>query len=153
MQEAERFVHVIRVITALGIFAIVSLAIFLFPFDNFVTVCILGVILPLLLVAYTVYTTIRRGMEMRRLAMEGVERSGTVTDKGLVRRGRQGKIRYAYHDSLGNKHYRTSLVAREFYDHLEVGSPVKVVYLPNQPSVSALLADVEKARRALGHKT
>ncbi len=149
MQEAERFVQAILVIAAIEVFTIASLAVF-FSLDDF-AVSILSVILLLLLVAYIVYTTIRRGREMRRLALEGVEGSGRVTRKWFARQGH--KIRYAYHDFLGNKHYGTSLVAREFYDHLEVGSPVKVVYLPHQPSVSALLADVEKARRALGLKT
>jgi hypothetical protein len=47
------------------------------------------------------------------------------------------------------EHSRRSVVSRELYDSLEVGSPVTVVYLPDRPSVSGLLSDVEDARRAL----
>jgi hypothetical protein len=106
-------------------------------------------IVPLLLGGYTVYM---RGFEMRWLAMEGVETTGTVTRKLKFVRGRY-QIKYEYYDSFGNRYYRTSFVSRETYNHLEVGSPVKVVYLPNQPSVSGLLSDVEDARRALDRKT
>jgi hypothetical protein len=47
---------------------------------------------------------VRRGFEMRRLATEGVETSGTVTRKVTFRgRGshRRYQITYAYHDAFG----------------------------------------------------
>jgi hypothetical protein len=109
-------------------------------------------IIPLLLGGYTVYMLIRRGVEMRWLAEEGVETTKTVTSK-LMFFHRRYQIKCAYTDSSGNQHHRTSFVSGEFYDRLEVGSPVKVVYLPHRPSVSCLLSDVERARRALERKT
>jgi len=151
-RERGRFVKVVLIITAIGVFVIVSLGVLLFSFVDFVTGNIIGAIIPLLLVGYTVYAIIRRGFEMRRLATEGVETTGTVTQKVIFRRGRC-QIKYAYYDSFGKDYHHTSLVSRELYDSLEVGSPVKVVYLPSRPSVSGLLSDVEHARRALGSET
>jgi hypothetical protein len=143
---------VVLVVTAIGVFVIVSLGALLFSFVDFVTGNIIGAIIPLLLVGYTVYAIIRRGFEMRRLATEGVETTGTVTHKVIFRRNRC-QIKYAYYDAFGKDYHHTSIVSRELYDSLRVGSPVKVVYLPSRPSVSGLLSDVENARRALGCET
>jgi len=143
---------VVLIITAIAVFVIVSLGVLLFSFVDFVTGGIIGALVPLSLVGYTIFVIIRRGLEMRRLATEGVETTGTVTRKAIFRRG-QCQIKYTYHDSFGRGYHRASLVSRELYDGLEVGSPVKVVYLPSRPSVSGLLSDVEHARRALGSKS
>jgi hypothetical protein len=161
---------VVLVVTAIGVCVIVILGALLLSFvDLFIGLVafakgnimimlsfLMGAIVPLLLVGYTVYTVIRRGFEMRRLAIEGVETTGTVTRK-LTFRGtgshRRYQIKYAYHDAFGREHSHASLVSRELYDSLEVGDPVKVVYLPSRPSVSGLLSDVELARRALERKT
>jgi hypothetical protein len=157
LREPGRFLKVVLIVTAIGVFVIVSLGALLFSFVDFVTGNIIGAIIPLLLVGYAVYAIIRRGFEMRRLATEGVETTGTVTQKVIFRRrGRyrgRYQIKYAYHDAFGKDYHRASLVSRELYDSLEVGSPVKVVYLPSRPSVSGLLSDVELARRALERKT
>jgi len=149
-EEARGFLRVILIVTAIGIFTVVLGSLLFFSFLDLLA-CNIFAIVPLLLGGYTVYVIIRRGFEMRRLAVEGVETTGTVTRKIKFPR-RRYQIKYAYYDSFGNEHYRTSFVSRETYDHLEVGSPVKVVYLPHQPSVSGLLSDVEDARRALERK-
>jgi fatty acid desaturase len=140
--EPGRFLKVVLVAMAIGSFVFVLVGAFL----------ISGPIIPLLLVGFAVYTFIRRGLEMRWLATEGVESIGTVRQKSTFRHNRY-QIKYAYQDSFGREHQHFALVPRELYNNLEVGSPVKVVYLPRKPSVSALLSDVEVARRALGRKT
>jgi hypothetical protein len=150
-EEAKGFLKVILIVTAIGIFAVVLGCLLFSSFLNLLTGSTFAII-PLLLGGYIVYVIIRRGFEMRRLAMEGVETVGTVTRKLKFFR-RRYQIKYAYYDPFGNRYYRTSFVSHETYNHLEVGSPVKVVYLPHQPSVSGLLSDVEDARRALERKT
>jgi hypothetical protein len=161
---------VVLVVTAIGVCVIVILGALLVSFvglfiglgafakGNIMIMLsfLMGAIVPLLLVGYAVYTMIRRPFEMRRLAIEGVETTGTVTRK-LTFRGkghgiRRYQIKYAYHDAFGREHSHASLVSQELYDSLEVGDPVKVVYLPSRPSVSGLLSDVELARRALERK-
>ncbi len=142
-QEPGGFLKGLLIIIAIGVFVVVSFG--ALQFSN-------GAIIPLLIVGYAVYAIIRLGFEMRRLGAEGVESIGTVTQKVTFRRGRC-QIKYTYQDKFGREHHRSSLVSRETYDSLEVGSPVKVVYLPKRPSVSGLLSDVEDARRALGQKT
>ncbi len=151
-REPGRFLKVVLIVTAIGVFVIVSLGVFPFSFVGFVTGSIIGAIIPLLLVGYAVYAIIRRGFEMRRLATEGVETTGTVIRKAGFG-PRRYQIKYAYHDASGKEYHHASLVSRELYHSLEVGSPVQVVYLPSRPSVSALLSDVELARRALERKT
>ncbi len=151
-REPGRILKVVLIITAIGVFIIVSLGALLFSFVDFVTGNILGAIIPLLLIGSTVYWVIRRGFDMRRLATEGVKTTGTVTRKLLFRRNRC-QVKYAYHDAFGKEYHHTSFVSRELYDSLEVGSPVKVVYLPSRPSVSGLQSDVLEARRALGRET
>lgn len=150
--EPGRFLKIVLIITAIAVFVIVSLGAFLFSFANFVRANIIVAIIPLLLVGYAAYAIIGRVFEMRRLATEGVDTIGTVTQKVMFRRARC-QIKYAYYDRLGQDYHHTSLVSRELYDSLEVGSPVKVVYLPTRPSISGLLSDVENARRALGRET
>jgi hypothetical protein len=151
-QEPGRFLKGVLPIIAIGVFVIVSLGALLSSFVHSLTGNVIGAIIPLLLVGYAVYVIIRRGFEMRWLATEGVESIGTVIRKSTFRHNRY-QIKYAYQDSFGREHHNASFVSQELYDSLEVGSPVRVVYLPRKPSVSGLLSDVEDARRALGRKT
>jgi hypothetical protein len=89
---------------------------------------------------------------MRRLATEGVETTGTVVEK--YRRCRGGRrIRYEYCDASGQKRQGRAGVSWKYYEAVKVGDPVKVVYLPQRPSVSALLAEVELVRRAHQHRS
>jgi uncharacterized membrane protein YdbT with pleckstrin-like domain len=151
-REPGRFLKVVLIVTAIGVFVAVVLGVLLFSFVEFVTGNVISAIIPLLLIGYTVYWFVRRGFEMRRLTTEGVETTGTVTRKLLFRRNRC-QIKYVYQDQFGRKHHHAPMVSRELYDSLEVGSPIKVVYLPSRPSVSGLLSDVENVRRALGRET
>jgi hypothetical protein len=152
MREPGRFARGVLVSAAIGVFAIVLVGTLLLSLVGFGIGGHVGALIPVLLVGYALYEVVRRGFEMRRLATEGVETSGTVTRKVTFRgRGsrRRYQITYAYHDAFGREHSHRSVVSRELYDSLEVGSPVTVVYLPDRPSVSGLRSDVEDARRAL----
>lgn len=105
-----------------------------------------GVLFILFFIVGALYLVIRRGLEMRRLATEGVEITGTVVEK--YRRRRRERIRYEYCDASGQKHQGRAGVSWEYYKAVKVGDPVKVVYLPQRPSVSALWAEVDLVRRA-----
>jgi|YNPMSStandDraft_2_1061718.scaffolds.fasta_scaffold11936_2 hypothetical protein len=107
-----------------------------------------GVLFILFFIVGAVYLVIRRGSEMRRLATEGVETTGTVVEKYYRRRRGGRRIRYEYCDTSGQKHQGRAGVSWEYYEAVKVGDPVKVVYLPQRPSVSALWAQVDSVRRA-----
>jgi hypothetical protein len=136
-------------VIGIGLIVIVIGGALLFSFVDFVTGNIIGAIILLLLIGYSVYWVVRRGFERRRLAIEGVETTGTVTRKLLFHPDRC-QIKYVYYDAFGKKYHRASFVSRELYDSLEVGDPVKVVYLPSRPSVSGLLSDVEACAPCAG---
>jgi len=80
VEGARGFLKVILIVTAIGIFTVVLGFLLFFSFRDLLTGNTLAII-PLLLGGYTVYVLIRRGVEMRRLAEEGVETTGTVTRK------------------------------------------------------------------------
>jgi len=112
-----------------------------------------GVLFILFFIVGAVYVVIWRGSEMRRLATEGVETTGTVVEKyrrhrGVSRRRGVRRIRYEYCDASGQKHQGWAGVSWEYHEAVKVGDPVKVVYLPQRPSVSALWAEVDLIRRA-----
>ena len=87
-----------------------------------------GVLFILFFIVGAVYLVIRRGLEMRRLATEGVETTGTVVEK-YRRRRRGSRIRYEYCDASGQKHQGRAGVSWEYYEAVKVGDPVKVVYI------------------------
>jgi hypothetical protein len=119
---------------------------------SFISGNIGGVLFILFFIVGAVYLVIQRGLEMRRLATEGVETTGTVVEKYRRRRGVR-RIRYEYCDASGQKHQGRAGVSWKYYEAVKVGEPVKVVYLPQRPSVSALLAEVDLVRRAHQHRS
>ena len=87
-----------------------------------------GILFILFFIVGAVYLVIRRGLEMRRLATEGVETTGTVVEK-YRRRRRGSRSRYEYCDASGQKHQGRAGVSWEYYEAVKVGDPVKVVYI------------------------
>jgi hypothetical protein len=108
-EEAKGFLKVILIVTAIGIFTVVLGSLLFFSFRDLLTGNTFAII-PLLLGGYTVYVIIRRGFEMRRLAVEGVETAGTVTRKIKFPR-RRYQIKY---DFTAKTHYRNA-DGSEFY--------------------------------------
>jgi hypothetical protein len=146
----------ILIILAVGSFVLIlGLVIIAHVVTSFTLGDIGGVLFILFFIVGAVYLVIQRGLEMRRLATEGVETTGTVVEKYRRRRGgrRIRRIRYEYCDASGQKHQGRAGVSWEYYEAVKVGDPVKVVYLPQRPSVSALLAEVELVRRAHQHRS
>lgn len=114
-------------------------------------------LLPLGLIAYTIIHLVRRGFQMKDLAARGVQTDATIIDRqqfatahGSRRNDRY--LRYEYTDGNGIRHtHRAHVVSRDWLASIE-GDKIPVVYLPDRPAVSALLADVERARSALQRK-
>jgi hypothetical protein len=149
--EPKGPLRTILIILAVGSFVLMLAVIIAHVVTSFTLGDIGGVLFILSFIVGAVYLVIRRGLEMRRLATEGVETTGTVVEK-YYRRRRGGRrirrIRYEYCDASGQKHQGRAGVSWEYYEAVKVGDPVKVVYLPQRPSVSALLAEVDLVRRA-----
>jgi hypothetical protein len=142
--EPKGPLRTILIILAVGSFVLVLGVI---TVTSFTSGDIGGVLFILFFIVGAVYLVIRRGLEMRRLATEGVETTGTVVEK--YRRRRVGRrIRYEYCDASGQKHQGRAGVSWEYYEAVKAGDPVKVVYLPQRPSVSALWAEVDLFRPA-----
>jgi hypothetical protein len=148
--EPKGPLRTILIILAVGNFVLMLAVIIAHAVTSFTLGNIGGVLFILFFIVGAVYLVIRRGLEMRRLATEGVETTGTVVEKYRRRRGgrRIRRIRYEYCDASGQKHRGRAGVSWKYYEAVRVGDPVKVVYLPQQPSVSALWAEVDLVRRA-----
>jgi hypothetical protein len=162
MKNSKGFLNILSVIV-IGISIFVVLIISLFLLFNFLIDLTAGNIfgtitttIIILLIGYNIHLIVRRGFDMRQLAIEGVETTGTVTRKLTFRWGgsiRRYQIKYSYYDNFGKKHYNTSLISWELYNRLSVGDPIKVVFLPTKTSVSALLSDVEIIKQKIKGKS
>lgn len=112
------------------------------------------IFIPLFLIAYGIYHLIRRGLQMKELATQGVltqaqiiDRQEFTTAKGARRNDRY--LRYQYVDAQGRHHTaRSHVVSRDWLAN-QNGDSIDIVYLPHRPEVSALASDVENARKAL----
>jgi len=146
--EPKGPLRTILIILVLGSFFLILGVIIAHAVTSFTSGDIGPILAILFLTVGAVYFAIRRGLRMRRLATEGVETTGTVVEK--YRDGRSGRrmIRYEYCDASGQKHQGRAEVSWKYYEAVRVGDPVKVVYLPQRPSVSALWAEVDLVRRA-----
>jgi hypothetical protein len=87
MREPGRFARGVLVSAAIGVFAIVLVGTLLLALVGFGIGGHVSALIPVLLIGYGLFTVVRRGFEMRRLATEGVETSGTVTRKVTFREG------------------------------------------------------------------
>jgi len=156
--EPKGPLRTILIILAVGSFVLMLVVIIAYAVANFISGYIGGVLFILFFIVGAVYLVIQRGLEMRRLATKGVETTGTVVEKYRRRRGvsrHRGvrRIRYEYCDASGQKHQGRAGVSWEYYEAVKVGDPVKVVYLPQRPSVSALWAELDLVRRAHQHRS
>jgi hypothetical protein len=152
-QEPKGLLRVFLFLLALFSVGFVVLSSLFLLLGSLVSGSILGALVPVAAMGFAVYRLVCRAREMGQLAIEGQETTGTVIEKRIFRvRSKRYQIKYAYVDACGKEHHHTAWVSRELFESLEVGSPVKVVYLPSRPDVSGLLSDVLLARRALERK-
>lgn len=119
---------------------------------------ILGIGLPLLLIAWGIHAVLRRGFQFARLARDGRPVTGLVTQKpeypGAIGSKRNSRrIAYEYQDAWGRTHSHTSIVSATFWNQHEVGGPIELVYSESRPEISAPAALVEHARDRLKSST
>ncbi|MDZ4404138.1 DUF3592 domain-containing protein [Prosthecobacter sp.] len=115
---------------------------------------LIGLLVPVLIVGAMIFIFVRRGLQMRELCEHGVETTGQIVEKRVVKAGKstskQWKIVYRYTDSAGATHSHTSVVSIEAYQNHEEGGPIQVVYSAKRPVISAPKYLVDQARKALG---
>jgi hypothetical protein len=85
--EPKGPLRTILIILAVGSFVLMLGVIIVYAVTSFTLGDIGGVLFILFFIVGAVYLVIRRGLEMRRLATEGVETTGTVVEKYRRRRG------------------------------------------------------------------
>lgn len=98
---------------------------------------------------------VRRGLQMKQLATDGVEVQGRV-EKLWGHTGTTGmkshRLRYAFEAADGRTYRRSVVVAAKVSASVKEGSPVRLVVLPSNPKVSALADVVAQARQALARR-
>lgn len=116
-------------------------------------------VVPVAIVAGLIAVVVRRGLQMRQLALDGVDTTGQVVAKlrhiHARRKGSQRpslRIHYAYRDAAGAEHEHRSLVTDSFWNAHEEGGPIAIVYSQSQPQISAPKHLVEQSRAALAKK-
>jgi hypothetical protein len=111
-------------------------------------------VVPVLFVVGLIVFAVRRGLQMKQLAADGVHATGTVTRKlrfsgqGTVRQ-RNYRVLYTYTDDFGRRHQAKAGVSKAVFDGLEEGGPIAVMYSRTRPSVSGPAYQVEQTRQAL----
>ncbi|MBL8829047.1 MAG: DUF3592 domain-containing protein [Planctomycetaceae bacterium] len=115
---------------------------------------LIGLMIPVVIVAVIVVNVVRRSWQMRELCEQGIETSGQVIEKRKLPRRRVSprryKLVYCYTDQAGVTHTHTSVVSDTLYAGLEIGSPIAVVYSTKRPDVSTPKYLVDECRGALG---
>lgn len=119
--------------------------------------CASTLLIGALLVALAVWLVVRRGLELRRLVVDGVDVEGRVVEitRFVGKAGGASAslyLRYEYVDSRGGTHQHRSMVSSEFAARHPAGSPIALVYSRSRPSVSSPRELVEQSRAALGRR-
>jgi len=103
----------------------------------------------LTVVAWFIYTLIKRGLDLKKLAAEGTTTTGKIVAKEYrkVGKGRRSPIlTYEFQDAFGALHRRTIHVATSVYEAHQPGGPIAVVYLPDRPQTNAARYMVDQIR-------
>jgi len=103
----------------------------------------------LLIVGIAIYSIVKRGLDLKKLAAEGTTTTGKIVAKEYrkVGKGRRSPIlTYEFQDALGTLHRRTIHVATSVYEAHQPGGPIAVVYLPDRPQTNAARYMIEQIR-------
>jgi hypothetical protein len=92
-----------------------------------------------------------RGLQLKRLAHEGVATTGHVlkiwSHMGASR-VRVYRLRYRFDAADGGSFEGSVMITPRDKERLREGAPVEVIYLPSNPKISALKSLVDQARQA-----
>jgi hypothetical protein len=107
--------------------------------------------LAILLVIFAVI--VRRGLQMKALAHDGVPGQAEIVLKHRRRTspGHQtaGYLKYQFDAPLGQTLTNRIAVSEEVFSKYEVGDPIDIVYLPDKPAVNGARYMVNLSRKAL----
>ncbi|HET7618173.1 MAG TPA: DUF3592 domain-containing protein [Vicinamibacterales bacterium] len=114
----------------------------------------LFVVAPALFMVGLIVFALRRGLQMKQLAADGVEATGTVTRKlkfsgGATATQRTYRVLYTYTDEYGRNYKAKTGVSKDVFDSLQEGGPIAIMYSRSKPGVSGPTYQVEQARQAL----
>ena len=103
-------------------------------------------------VVAAVFIAVQRGLQMRRLTHNGVPATATV-ERMWSHTGSTGmsrhRLRYTFRAGDGREYSRSIMISSGQRESLKEGDTVAVIYLADNPKISALAELVEQARRAL----
>lgn len=96
----------------------------------------------------------QRGLELRALAHNGRRITGRVAERrarhSQASAGRQRRVQLEYTHADAGVQRRWIAVSMEEWERLQADAPVELVYLPDRPSVFAMLTLVNRVRAAQG---
>jgi len=108
------------------------------------------------IIALAIWLVISRGLDMKRLAEDGIDVDGVVLRQFKHNtKGSQSTshfLRYLYCDSTGQAHEHKSNVTYDFWIAHPEGHTIAITYSQSRPQVSAPRYLVEQARAALNPK-
>lgn len=103
----------------------------------------------LLIVGIAIYSIVKRGLDLKKLAAEGTPTTGKIVAKEYRKVGKQRRspiLTYEFQDAFGAVHRRTIHVATSVYEAHQPGGPIAVVYLPGHPQTNAAQYMVDRIR-------
>lgn len=106
----------------------------------------------LLIVIVMIVFGVRRGLQFKSLANEGVPLRATVIKKWKHGHNKC-RLRYEYDIPAQGKFSHSPWVTQDEYERYNPGDSIDIVYLPSNPKVSAMAAMVTLAKEALDKKT
>ncbi|MDH5345641.1 MAG: hypothetical protein OEW59_07750 [Gammaproteobacteria bacterium] len=113
----------------------------------------MGFLIGLVIVCAIIAVWVHRGLQMKKLAHDGVPAAGKVIEKS--RRSTQpgkmstGYLRYEFYAGNGLRYERKIAVGETIYANHEEGDAIDVVYVPDKPEISAAKYMVNLSREAL----
>ena len=106
----------------------------------------------LLIVGGIIFQVIRRGLQIKKLAQEGLLTRALILRKGTrpVGKGASSpRLFYQFTDPLGRIRRRSVHVSWEIYEASREGGEIEIVYLPQDPGVNAAKYMVDLVRGQL----
>jgi len=111
-----------------------------------------GLLVGLLFVGVMIWRVVRRGYQMRDLVQRGIPVTGEVVNKVKFHGSsgiRSRYLRYRFRAADGNQYSHKINISSSENEKYQEGRPIELVYLPDNPKVSATAAMVEMVRDAM----
>lgn len=112
-------------------------------------------LLPIAIVVAMLWRALRRGRQMQALVQRGRPVTGEVvgTVKFLGTASLRNRfLRYRFRADDGAVYSHKIAIGAKDYHALQPGAPIELIYLPDNPRVSARVEMVEQVREALARR-